>query len=439
MLSRAHDGASPVACSRLDEAARDRFLGRADPAFAPQRLADGAHAWRHHWSDARPGHGAVVQSRAPPYRSFSLAFVLVAANHVKLRWPLPEPSFAGSPEWTLELARQQRRRVGRTCSSHRTTCAWRSAYSPCSSIRTTLCGLRQPPGAQCARTFLALEACVLRRPADFAGPRPGGRQFSTASDATAGASLLARARSRRRPGGPQRAPDVYSAEPDDRVRGRSPGRRGRLDAAAGRCVPDSCRSDRRGRSDLADHGSTGGVGRIRGPLAEQVTCVPGEPAHLPPLVPTLTIDSTPSRWSGQTGCCSTMGRAGSLRMDRNTSFVCPRSVDTCALGERRCQSALRVRRVRVGRRLHLGREQRRKPIDALAQRSGDRRAWRGALSARRRDGRRVVADALACSEPRAATKSATAPATPSFTHRSHGLDQLLRVFVPPDDPVKIFS
>ena len=58
-----------------------------------------------------------------------------------------------------------------------------------------------------------------------------------------------------------------------------------------------------------------------------------------------------------------------------------------AVGERDRQPARRIRGDRAGRRLHLGREQLLLPADAVAQRSGQRPAERGALPARRGDRR----------------------------------------------------
>ena len=58
-----------------------------------------------------------------------------------------------------------------------------------------------------------------------------------------------------------------------------------------------------------------------------------------------------------------------------------------ALGQRHRQSARRLRRQRARSRVHLGREQPLLPAHALAQRPGERSRERGALPARRGDGR----------------------------------------------------
>ena len=139
------------------------------------------------------------------------------------------------------------------------------------------------------------------------------------------------------------------------------------------------------------------------------------------------------------------------------------------------RSALRQRR----RRLHAGRSRVRDPprarradTGAVVQRAGERRlrlrwsresgggfTWaensgehrltpwsndpvsdppgRGALPSRRGDGGDLDADAAARPEAAPRARSGTARATRAGARNSHGLEQELLVFVPPDDPVKI--
>ena len=246
-------------------------------------------------------------------------------------------------------------------------------------------------------------------------------------------AVLARARRRRRRGDPQRAgraatrPRWTSTSTRAIVQARAP-RPARdrpggvfvVRAATDRPEPSArCCCRRRASCSTASQGriaqQLARVGRRRRPT-------------LPLLAPSSPATrGAASRCRARPTSCSTTAR----RLHRRRPRV--RHPSRAGRSRRRRRGSTCVANPRfgfvvigVGRRLHVGGEQRREPADAVAQRPGRRRAGRGALSARRGDRRGLVADARARAGARRRTRSATAPATHGFEHRSHGLEQELR-------------
>ena len=123
---------------------------------------------------------------------------------------------------------------------------------------------------------------------------------------------------------------------------------------------------------------------------------------------------------------------GRLRRGRRRIRHAPRraAVDARALDQRHRQPVVRLPRLRVRLRLHLGRQQPREPADALVQRPGERSAGRGGLPPRRGDRRGLGADG-------AARSAATGPYVvrhgqgySRFEHEHQGIATELTVFVP---------
>ena len=98
---------------------------------------------------------------------------------------------------------------------------------------------------------------------------------------------------------------------------------------------------------------------------------------------------------------------------------------------------VRLPRERVVARRDVVAQQRREPAHAVAKRSGARHPLRGPLPARRGDRGGVVADAAPRRSATARRSSATARGTRRTRRDSHGLEQELTVFVPPDAALKV--
>ena len=101
------------------------------------------------------------------------------------------------------------------------------------------------------------------------------------------------------------------------------------------------------------------------------------------------------------------------------------------------QPAVRLRLHRVGLRLHVVGEQPRQPADAVAQRSGRATTRRGRVHSRRGDRGVLVGDAAPAGR-RWALHRPPRPGLHAIRARAPRLASELTLFVPPDDPVKIF-
>ncbi|HSP96025.1 MAG TPA: glucoamylase family protein, partial [Candidatus Dormibacteraeota bacterium] len=423
------------------ETARDRFLGRADAPFAPQGFADGARGTRGIGTATLDPIMALSSTvELPPLRSISLAYVLVAADTRQAAVAVAR-SYRSLEhlEWTLELAR-------------------RHTESELADLRLAAPDL---PVAQRLLSLLLYPHHTLRVPPSMLARNQLGQsslwQYAVSGDLPmllvrireAEASPLLQTLLRMHRHWRQRGvridlvilneqPSGYGAEADSRIARAiaQTGADGWMHQPGGVFV---IHADQITEADqvLLATAARAVLDESAGSLAEQVARVPEGPARLPPLVPTLA-DSIPAEllerpggllFDNGMGGFSANGREYVIHLAPGQSTPAPW---VNVIANPRCGCV--VSESGGGY--------------SWADNSGENRLtpWRNDPVADEPGEALYLRD-----EETAAVWSPTPRPAPgpgsyqirhgagytTFDHRSHGLDQHLRVFVPREDPVKI--
>ncbi len=425
------------------ETARDRFLGRSAAPFAPRRLADGER-----------GTGGTAEAtldpimslsstvELPPLRSISLAYVLVAAESRQAA-----VAVAGSYqsvdhlEWTLELARRQ-------------------TESELANLRLASPDL---PVAQRLLSLLLYPHHTLRAPPGVLGRNQLGQsslwkyavsgdlpillvRIREAEDSPLLQTLLRMHRYWRQCGVRidlvilNEQPSVYGAEADSRIARAiaQAGAEGWMHQPGGVFV---IRADQIAEADqvLLATAARAVLDESAGALAEQVARVPDEPAGLPPLVPTLAESVPPEPLERPDGLLFDNGVGGFTPDGREYVIHLAPGQSTPApwvnvIANPRCGCV--VSESGGGY--------------SWAENSGENRLtpWRNdpvldepgeALYLRDEETAAVWSPTPLPAPGPGSYQIRHGAGYTTFHHRSHGLDQHLRVFVPREDPVKILQ
>jgi cyclic beta-1,2-glucan glucanotransferase len=425
------------------ETARDRFLGRADAPFVPRRFADGERGARGAAEATLDPIMALSSTvELPPFRSVSLAYVLVAADSRQAAVAVAERyQSLDHLEWTLELARRQTE--SELANLRLASPDLRAAQRLLSLLLYPHHTLRAPPGVlvrnQLGQSSLWKYAVSGDLPILLV-------RIREAEDSPLLPTVLRLHRYWRQRGVRidlvilTEQPSVYAAEADSRIARAiaQAGAEGWMHQPGGVFVIHADQITEAEQVLLAS-AARAVLDASAGSLGEQVARVPDEPAGLPPLVPTMAESILPEPLERPDGLLFDNGVGGFTPNGREYVIHLAPGQSTPApwvnvIANPRCGCV--VSESGGGY--------------SWAEDSGENRLtpWRNDPVLDEPGEALYLRD-----EETAAVWSTTPRPAPgpgsyqirhgagytTFEHRSHGLDQHLRVFVPREDPVKILA